>query len=139
MVRLERPQLGAAQEGTILELHSCAGPYGPWSGVMRFGGIDAGEGLAVPWTEIPFDFALEGSGGIRRAFRTVSGVIRSNLPGITYDVDAFLEFTVDGQTMEVLGRINIAEQVQGMDLLRGSEAGAPVSLPIEPAPAGTCP
>jgi hypothetical protein len=139
MVQLERPRMGAAEAGIVLELYSCTGPYGHWSGVIRFGGIDAGEGLAVPWADLPVEFRIRGSGGVRRAFTTVSGVIPSNRPEITYDIDAFLDFTVDGRTMEILSRVDIEEQIEGSDLMGTSEPGLPLSLPIEPAPEGVCP
>jgi hypothetical protein len=139
MVRLDRPGMGAAEAGTVLELYSCTGPYGHWSGVIRFGGIDAGVGLAVPWADLAVEFRLRGTGGVQRAFTTVSGVIASNIPTITYDIDAFLDFTIDGRTMEVGSRVNVSEQVEGMGLMGTSEPGELLSLPIEPAPAGACP
>jgi hypothetical protein len=139
MVRLEREEIGAAEAGTILELYSCTGPYGRWSGVIRFGGIDAGMGLAVPWADLGVDFRIQGSSGIRRGFTTVSGVIPSTIPAITYDIDVFLDATVDGRTMWVVSRVNIAEQIEGMDLMGRSELGDPVPIPIQPAPAEACP
>ena len=82
---------------------------------------------------------MRGTGGVQRAFTTVSGVIASKIPTITCDIDAFIDFTIDGRTMEDGSRVNVSVQVEGMGLMGTSEPGELLSLPIEPAPAGACP
>ena len=58
---------------------------------------------------------------------------------IPFAAKPFLDFTVDGRTMEVGSRVNVSEQVEGMNLMNTSEPGESLSLTIEPAPAGACP
>jgi hypothetical protein len=134
-VHLEREGVGdAVQAGRVLELVSCSGPYGAWSGVMRVGGLGP-----VPFSELPVGFSFRGAGGVQGTQTSTGGDIPWSLPGITSSVFYVLDIVVDGRTMTltVTGRAN--EEVQGVDLLGDmSGTSGPQELPIEPAPPGSC-
>lgn len=132
-VHLEREAIGdMVQAATVIELYSCSGPYGVWSGDVRLGGVGP-----VPLTDFPVTFGFRGSAGVQRAAASVSGRIPWDLPGVEYDARIALDVAVDGRTMTISTTISLDEQVQGDSLLGGSGTGA-ISLPIEPAPPGSC-
>jgi hypothetical protein len=125
---------GAIEAGRVLELVSCSGPYGPWSGVMRVGGIGP-----VPFSELPVAFSFPGSTGSQATTTSTDGTIPWILPGITSDVHYDIDVVVDGTTMVVTISGTANERVQGQELIGDIAASAgPQTLPIEPAPEGRC-
>jgi hypothetical protein len=135
-VRYDREGIGAAvQPARVVELYSCSGPYGPWSGVFRAGGVGP-----VQLTDLPVEFTFPGSDGVQTTTTSTNGVLRWNLPGITSAVQYDIEVTVDGGTMVLAVTGTANEQVGGQELLGGiSASGPPQTLAIEPAPEGSCP
>lgn len=132
-VHLDRAAMGdMVQAARVIELYSCSGPYGVWSGDIRLGGVGP-----VPLADFPVTFGFRGSAGVQRAATSVSGRIPWDLPGVEYDARIELDVAVDGRTMAISTTISLDEQVQGDSLLGGSGTGA-ISLPIEPAPPGAC-
>jgi len=137
MVRIDREAAPPLLAGTPLELVSCEGPYGHWSGVLRLGGLDAGDGFGVPFADIPMDFAFSGSGGVQSTRTTISGTVTTDLPTLSYDIAGALTIVVDGETMSIAGIATAASSLVGAS---GQLAGGQLrDLPIEPAPDGTCP
>jgi hypothetical protein len=62
-----------------------------------------------------------------------------SLPGISYDVTYDIDIVNDGRTMVVTITGSGSQLVGDVDLLGEMSASAgPQTLPIEPAPAGTC-
>lgn len=132
-VHLDRPAMGdIIQAAMVIELYSCSGPYGVWSGVVRLGGVGP-----VPLAELPLSFGFRGASGVQRATASVTDRIEWDLPGVAYDARVGLDVSVDGRTMTVATTISLDEQVQGTSLLGGEGQGT-VALPIEPAPPGSC-
>ena len=126
---VERPATEGVLAGTVVELRSCTGPYGDWSGVFRLGGLSL-NGFEVPFVEMPVSFSFAGSDGTQTATTSTSG----NVPtpagdfAVTYD----LTITVDGSTMSITGTGNIAGQVIALsDTMPGQLSG----IPIEPTDA----
>jgi hypothetical protein len=134
-VHVDRAAIGeAVQEARVVELVSCSGPYGPWSGVLRVGGIGP-----VPLSELPVSFSFPGSGGEQTATTSTGGMIPWILPGITSEVRYDIDVSVDGTTMVLTISGTANEQVQGQELIEDiSASSGPQSLPIEPAPEGAC-
>ena len=59
-VHYDREAIGdVIQAGRILELVSCSGPYGDWSGTMLTGGI------GHPFSELPIKFDFSGASGVQ--------------------------------------------------------------------------
>jgi hypothetical protein len=56
-VHAERPALPGVLAGTVIELYACQGPFGPWNGVVRTGGLDDGAGFTVDFADFPVAFA----------------------------------------------------------------------------------
>ncbi|MEZ4595940.1 MAG: hypothetical protein R3C32_03320 [Chloroflexota bacterium] len=131
-VHLERPGGDGILPTTVVELYSCSGPYGVWSGVIRLGGVGP-----VPLAEFPVTFGFRGAGGVQRTTATVEGFIPWDLPDVEYDVRIDLDVVVDGRTMTLAVTTQLDEQVQG-GLLFGSSGTEAVSRTIEPAPPGSC-
>ena len=126
---VERPAMEGVLPGTVVELRSCTGPYGDWSGVFRLGGLSL-NGFDVPFVELPVSFSFPGGEGTQTATTSTSG----NVPtpagdfAVTYD----LTITVDGATMSITGTGNIAGQVIALsDTMPGQLSG----IPIEPTDA----
>jgi hypothetical protein len=133
-VHADRPAIGASvQAGRVIELYSCGGPYGPWSGVLRAGGM-----ATVPFKELPIWFSLRGTTGVQRAHVTVSGVLDTILPEIAYPVTFEIDIAVDGRDMTLTIAGSAGEQVQGQQLFEVQGSGGRSVLPIEPAAAGSC-
>lgn len=133
-VHADRPALGdSVQAGRVIELYSCGGPYGPWSGVLRAGGM-----AAVPFKELPLSFAFRGSSGVQRTQVTVSGVLETVLPDISYPVTFVIDISVDGRAMALTITGTAGEVVQGQQLFEVQGSGGRSVLPIEPAAAGSC-
>jgi hypothetical protein len=135
-VRYDREAIGSAvQAARVLELYSCSGPYGPWSGVLRAGGVGP-----VQLTDLPVKLTFPGSSGVQTATTSTDGVLHWDLPGISSAVHFDIQATVDGSSMVLAISGTANEQVQGQELLGGiSVSGVPQALPIEPAPEGSCP
>jgi hypothetical protein len=133
-VHVDRPAFGTVVEaGRLVEFVSCSGPYGPWTGVLRFGGIKD----LVPWSELPVAFSFRGMAGVQRTTTATGGRIPWTLPGIEYQADIHLDLTVDGQFITLGMSGKIGEEVVGNELL-AMEGGGSRSLLIEPAPEGMC-
>lgn len=131
-VHVERPAGDGIAETTVIELYSCSGPYGAWSGVVRLGGVGP-----VPIAEFPVAFEFRGASGVQRAAAAVDGLMPWVLPDVAYDVHIDLDSIVDGKTMTLAITTQLDEQVQGGSLLSGQGIEA-VSKPIEVAPPGSC-
>lgn len=131
----DRPALGdAVLAGRVIELLSCTGPYGPWSGVLRVGGLSL-----VPFADLPLAFSFRGVSGVQRTHATTGGRVPTSLPGVDFDVTFELDITVDGTTMTVSGSGTAGEVVQGAPLLDvGATIGPATRMPIEAATAGSC-
>ena len=134
-VHYDREAIGdVIQAGRILELVSCSGPYGDWSGTMLTGGIGP-----IPFSELPIKFDFSGASGVQTYTTETGGEIPWDLPGITSNVRFVLTFTVDGRTMRVRITGTVDERVQGQQLLGEVTETSEVVMPIEPAPDGVCP
>ncbi len=69
-VHVDRAAIGeAVQEARVVELLACSGPYGPWSGFLRVGGIGP-----VPLSELPVSFSFPASGGEQTATTSTGGI-----------------------------------------------------------------
>ena len=124
------------QAGRTLELVSCTGAYGAWSGVLRLGGIQA-DALEVPFADFPMAFAFPGAGGVRTTTTSIAGTVATNVPTLSYDIAADLTITTDGRTLSIVGDATGATTVLAITAELGG--GRLRGLPIRPAPAGTCP
>jgi hypothetical protein len=134
-VHYDREALGnTIQAGRILELVSCSGPYGDWSGTMLTGGIGP-----IPFSELPVQFGFPGATGVQTWTTETGGQIPWDLPGVTSNVHFVLRFSVDGRTMRVRITGTVDERVQGQQLLGEVTETSEVVLPIEPAPESVCP
>jgi hypothetical protein len=121
---LDRPESEGVLAGRVVDLHSCNGPYGDWSGVLRLGGIATGDGFEVPFQELPMSFTVGGTGS-RTVPVAVAGTVRTPVfdLAVTYD----LTVVVDGTTMSISGAGTGDTGLVGVELLTGMGA-----LPIEP-------
>ena len=140
-VHYDREGLGSGvQAGRVLELVSCSGPYGDWSGVLRAGGL-----AMLPFVDLPVEFAFRAASGVQVTQTDTAGKIAWMLredgapSGVTSHVEYLLVVAVDGQTMRVRTYGTADEQVEGQQLLDEITESAEVTMPIEPAPPGACP
>jgi hypothetical protein len=134
-VHYDREAVGEViQAGRILELVSCSGPYGDWSGTMLTGGIGP-----IPFSELPVQFGFPGATGVQTFTTQTGGQIPWDLPGVTSNVRFVLTFSVDGRTMRVRITGTVDERVQGQQLLDEITESSEVVMPIEPAPDSVCP
>jgi hypothetical protein len=134
-VHYDREAVGnAIQAGRILELVSCTGPYGHWSGTMLTGGIGP-----IPFSELPVEFGFPGTAGVQTWTTETGGQIPWDLPGVTSNVRFVLRFSVDGRDMRVRITGTVDERVQGQQLLGEVTETSEVVMPIEPAPDSVCP
>ncbi len=146
-VHLDREAIGSGVEaGRVLELYSCSGPYGFWVGDMRVGGLGAG---LIPWVELPVAFTFDGASGIRITQTDTEGTIPWNLrgdgqpSGVTSHVEYLLIIEVGpggptGYQMRIRSIGSADERVQGQQLLGEITESVETTLPIEPAPPGSC-
>jgi hypothetical protein len=134
------------EAGRVLELYSCSGPYGLWLGDMRIGGLGAGM---IPWVELPVAFTFSGASGVRITQTDTQGTIPWNLrgdglpSGVTSHVEYLLLVEVGpggptGYQMRIVSIGSADERVQGQQLLGEITETSEVTLPIEPAPPGSC-
>ena len=128
---LDRPASTGVLEGTVLDLVSCNGPYGDWSGVLRLGGLSTG-GFEVPFKELPVAFSVGGV-GVRTVPVAVAGVVPTPVFDVAVNYD--LQVTVDGSTMTISGSGSAATDIFAIENVLPGLA----PLPIEPAPPGVCP
>jgi len=133
-VVLDRPAMPSAGllAGRVIELTSCTGPYGDWSGVMRLGGLSL-NGFEVPFQDLPLEFTVGGT-GVQTVPASTGGTITTPVFDLTVHYD--LQITVDGETMAIDGS---ATGDNGMFSVGGSFPQALTGLPIQDAPPGVCP
>ncbi len=131
-VVVDRPATEGVLAGRILELTSCNGAYGDWSGVLRPGGLSL-DGFEVPFTDLPMAFTVGGS-GTQTVDTTVEGVVPT--PVFDLQVAYDLDITVDGTTMSITGTGNGGTGIVDIEQSLGSQLSG---IPIEPAPEGACP
>jgi hypothetical protein len=129
-VHHDRPRSPGLQAGRVFELVGCDGPAGPWSGSLRAGGIQADGQVVVPFRTLKVAFKPKNGRG--------RDVTAGTLPygPLSIKVRYQLDFRIDGATMTISGKGSGTGPggvvaVEGLDI-------PPVSLPIEPAPAGAC-
>lgn len=121
---VERPGGDGVLAGTVVELTSCNGVYGDWSGVFRLGGLSSG-GFEVPFVEAPVAFLFAGTSGTQTATATVSGNVPT--PAGDFAVTFDLVITVDGSTMSITGTGNVAGTVISLtDTMSGELASIPI-------------
>jgi hypothetical protein len=130
-VHLERAATPPLLEGRVIELVACKGSVGPWAGVMRLGGLDAGGGFVVPFTDLPMAFTITGEGV--PASVKVSGTVPT--PVFDLQVAYDLKITVQGKQMSITGT---GSGSNGMFQLSQTFPGL-ANLPIDPAPKDKCP
>lgn len=128
---LDRSASTGVLEGTVLDLVSCNGPYGDWSGVLRLGGLST-DGFEVPFKELPVAFSVGGV-GVRTVPVAVAGVVPTPVFDVAVNYD--LQITVDGSTMTISGSGSAATDIFEIENVLPGLA----PLPIEPAPPGVCP
>lgn len=121
---LDRPASEAILAGRVLDLHSCNGPYGDWSGVIRLGGISTADGFEVKFQELPVSFKVGGT-GTQTVHTAVAGNVRTPVfdLAVTYD----LTIVVDGTTMSISGTATGDTGLLGVQLPTGMG-----TLPITP-------
>jgi hypothetical protein len=125
MVKKDRPGSEGVLPGTVVDLLSCDGPYGTWTGVFRTGGL-SNEGFEVPWTELPVQFTMPAEGGIQTAVTNTSAIVPT--PIGDFPLDYVVTVTVNGGQMTIV----LEPGVEAMD-------NQLVDMPIQPAPEGACP
>ncbi len=125
MVTVDRPAMQGVLPGRIVDLVSCDGPYGTWTGVFRTGGL-SNQGFEVPWTDIPVQFTMPAEGGVQTTSTATSAIVPTPIGPFPVDYDVTI--TVTGGTMTIV-------------LVPGAEfmGNALVDIPIQPAPEGACP
>jgi hypothetical protein len=137
-VHLDRPASPGVQEGTVLDLISCTGPYGTWRGVFRIGGLDPSGGtLYFPFASVPVTFTFRGAGGIRSATVSTDVMFPTNVAEFFLQLTLSLRFIVDGTTMTMVGEARMDGATVAETGFLGNQEFS--RIPIEPAPAGRCP
>ncbi len=131
-VTVDRPGSEGVLAGQVVELTSCNGAYGDWSGVFRLGGLSL-DGFEVPFQEIPLSFTVGGAGTVTVA-AAAGGTIQT--PIFPVEVAYNLSVTVDGSTMTIGGT---GSGSNDMFTIEQSFPDGLANLPIVPAPAGVCP
>lgn len=124
-VKVDRPGMSGVLPGTVVDLLSCDGPYGTWSGVFRTGGL-SNQGFNVPWTDLPVQFTMPGEGGVQTAVTTTSAIVPTPIGDLP--LDYVVTVTVNGGQMTIV--LDPGAEGMGNNL---------VNIPIQPAPAGACP
>ena len=131
-VTLDRPASEGVLAGQVVELTSCNGAHGDWSGVLRLGGLSF-EGLDVAFQDIPLAFTVGGAGTVTVA-AAAAGTVQT--PVFALEVTYNLSITVDGNTMTIAGSGSGSTDMFSIDqAFPNGLAG----LPIVPAPPGLCP
>ncbi len=131
-VHIDRGASKGVLAGRVLELVSCTGPFGSWSGVMRLGGIDGGGGFVVPFAPLPIVFTIKGG--------SATTVVAGTVPTPVFDVNVTYNLAVSvdgsGKRMSITGT---GSGENGMFAFSDALGPGLSNLPIEPAPAGRCP
>ena len=125
---VERPGSDGVLPGTVVELTSCNGAYGDWSGVFRLGGLSSG-GFEVPFVEAPVAFSFTGTSGTQTATATVSGNVPT--PAGDFAVTFDLVITVDGSTMSITGTGNIAGTIVALSDTMPGELASIAIVPTD--------
>jgi hypothetical protein len=125
VVQVDRPAMEGVLPGRVVDLVSCDGPYGTWTGVFRTGGL-SNRGFNVPWTDLPVQFEVPGDDGVQTAETTTSGIVPTPIGDLP--LDYAVTVTVTGGTMTIV-------LVPGVELM----GNFLVDIPIQPAPPGACP
>jgi hypothetical protein len=131
-VTVDRPASEGLLAGQVVELTSCNGAYGDWSGVFRLGGLSL-EGFEVPFQEIPLSFTVGGTGSVTVS-AAASGTVQTPIFSVQVAYD--LKITVDGATMTIGGS---GSGSNGMFTVEQIAPNGLANLPIVPAPPGVCP
>lgn len=122
-VHVDRPAMPGVLAGTVLDWTSCDGPWGTWKGVLRAGGLDDGQGFTVPFQDLPVQFTVGGT-GTQHLDTSTGGTVQTPLGPV--DLSYVLHVTVNAKSMTIVPDPNFyGEQF--------------TDVPIEPAPAGSCP
>ena len=137
VVHLDRPAKAPLQAGRVVDLHTCDGLFGHWTGVIRDGGIN-GAGISQPFHDFPVDFTVGGS-DVQTVHTMTAASIATQIGPV--DISLSLDITVDdtrllAPTMSINGTGTASGQVVAVSEDLGAEAS---NMPIEKAPAGTCP
>ena len=133
-VHFERPATPGVIAGNVVELYGCRGPFGPWQGVLRSGGLDDGNGFTVAFSDIPVSFAFAGFGS-QTVHTSANGNVPTPIGNITVALELDIGIDTAGSTMSITGTGTAASNIISVSDYLGTAASA---LPIEPAPAGTC-
>lgn len=131
-VTLDRPASEGVLAGQVVELTSCNGAYGDWSGVFRLGGLSL-DGFTVAFQDIPISFTVGGT-GVVTVPAAASGTVQT--PVFPLEVAYDLQITVDGTTMTIAGT---GTGSNDMFSIEQAFPGGLADLPIVPAPEGVCP
>ncbi len=131
-VTLDRPASEGVLAGQVVELTSCNGAHGDWSGVFRLGGLSL-DGFEVALQEIPIAFTVGGAGTVTVP-AAAGGTIQT--PVFALQVAYNLSITVDGSTMTITGT---GTGTNDMFTIEQSFPGGLADMPIVPAPPGVCP
>ncbi len=125
IVRVDRPAAEGVLPGTVVDLLTCDGPYGTWSGQFWTGGL-SNQGFEVPWTSLPVEFTFPGEEGSQTATTTTSAVVSTPIGPLP--LDYAVTVTSTGGQMTIV-------------LVPGSEGMGNnlVDIPVQPAPEGSCP
>ena len=132
-VTVDRPASEGVLAGQVVELTSCNGAYGDWSGVFRLGGLSLADGFAVAFQEIPLSFTVGGTGTVTVS-AAASGTIQT--PVFPVQVAYDLQITVDGTTMTIGGT---GSGSNDMFTIEQAFPNGLANLPIVDAPPGVCP
>lgn len=133
-VRFERPGSPGVLPGNVVEIYGCQGPFGGWQGVLRSGGLDAGDGFVVPFAEIPLTFAFSGEGA-QTTHTATNGNVPTPIGNITVAFELDIAIDADATTMSITGTGTAATDIISVSDFIGDGGSA---LPIEPAPPGSC-
>jgi hypothetical protein len=79
---MDRAASMPALAGRVVDLVSCSGPYGAWSGVIRLGGLSS-EGVEAPFADLPLAFAFPGAGGVRTTSTSIWGTVDTSVPNLS--------------------------------------------------------
>jgi hypothetical protein len=131
-VTQDRPASEGVLAGQILELTSCNGAHGDWSGVLRLGGLSL-DGFEVALQEIPLAFTVGGAGTV-----TVPAAAAGTIDTPVFDLEVAydLSITVDGSTMTIVGN---GSGTNDMFTIEQAFPAGLTGMPIVPAPPGVCP
>ncbi|MCU1391911.1 MAG: lycopene cyclase domain protein [Ilumatobacteraceae bacterium] len=137
-VVMDRPAVAPLLAGRVVDLISCDGVFGHWTGVIRDGGID-GSGISEPFHDIPLDFTFAASGDpMQTTPATGTATFDTQRGPTTIGLD--LQITVDttqpdASTMSITGTATADNDIVEVGAAIGGLAS---NLPIQTAPPGSC-